>query len=781
MPARLMPQGPRSCLLPATKLLRRSHLGRALPSCSARSITIPTNFVRITDEVSHAIKHNKPVVALESTIYTHGALGKQLSQEHDDLVRSRGGVPAIIGIVHGVPTVGVSLHQLRAMIEDESTVKVSRRDIAYLAGMGLTGRKMHGGTTIAATMLLAKLAGIRVFGTGGLGGVHRDGQNSMDISADLTELGRTRVAVVCSGCKGFLDIERTLEYLETQGCLVATFADGRTGAVNFPAFWARDSGTASPCVVESTQEAAAMILAQERLGIESGMLFANPVPSQHAVPSNDMASAIDQAVQEAAMQGFSGNRNTPFVLSRLRQLLGDKVVNANKALAAANIVRATDIAIDLSRLLSQSSVTLPNSSSARVSEQAATTCDESKVHGSSNVHVLVAGAVALDLSCDYASTGPDAIQPQPHTSNPAHISQSVGGVGHNVALAAHLSSSQVRVELCSLVGNDVAATTVLSSMQAAGLSTRNVHRLDQASNPGSRTAQYVSVNDGAKNMVLAMADMDIFTKHSSSMDCDSVMAATRPKWLVVDANWSATHIRSWVRAAKAHNVKVAFEPVSVEKSKRLFCPLPNDMSPLSLFPQPSVHLASPNTYELAAMNGAARENDYLESDAWFGIIDSLGIRGARDKFVRLTSADITDAGIPVQSVQLLPYIPTLVTKLGAKGVLVTALLEPGHALLRDSDAKRFILARARNGAVGGVYMRLFPALELKGEAVSVNGAGDSLLGVLISGLAQGHSVERMIDIAQKGAVLSLMCREPVSPRMVELDEEISRLRSRVMM
>lgn len=210
---------------------------------------------------------------------------------------------------------------------------------------------MHGATTISGTMLLAKLAGIRVFGTGGLGGVHRGGENSMDISADLTELGRTRVAVISSGCKGFLDIPRTLEYLETQGCVVSTFADGRTGKINFPAFWARDSGIKSPSVVNTEREAASMILAQERLGIESGLMFANPIPEKFAVPSDEMNAAIEQAVSEANEKGFTGNANTPYILQRLRQLCGDRVVSANKNLATANITRATNISVELSRLL----------------------------------------------------------------------------------------------------------------------------------------------------------------------------------------------------------------------------------------------------------------------------------------------------------------------------------------------------------------------------------------------------------------------------------------------
>ena len=201
-------------------------------------------------------------------------------------------------------------------------------------------------------MILARLAGIRVFGTGGLGGVHRGGQNTMDVSADLTELGRTRMAVVSSGCKGFLDIPRTLEFLETQGVLVSTFSDGRAGPVDFPAFWARDSGVKSPSVVQDESQAAAMIFAQEQLGVESSLLFANPIPQEHAIPKSDMEAVIDLAVREAAERGFSGNENTPYILKRIRELTDGRSVPANKHLVQSNVARASKIAIELSKISS---------------------------------------------------------------------------------------------------------------------------------------------------------------------------------------------------------------------------------------------------------------------------------------------------------------------------------------------------------------------------------------------------------------------------------------------
>jgi pseudouridine-5'-phosphate glycosidase/pseudouridine kinase len=204
-------------------------------------------------------------------------------------------------------------------------------------------------------MILARLAGIRVFGTGGLGGVHRGGQDSLDISADLTELGRTRIAVISSGCKGFLDIPRTLEFLETQGALVSTFADGRTGAVDFPAFWARESGVRSPSVVEDERQAAAIIFAQERLGLESGLLLANPIPEEHAISKQEMEAAISRAVREASEKGFKGSDNTPYILKRIREYTEGRSVPANKHLVRANVARASKVAVELSKLLSGAS------------------------------------------------------------------------------------------------------------------------------------------------------------------------------------------------------------------------------------------------------------------------------------------------------------------------------------------------------------------------------------------------------------------------------------------
>lgn len=198
-------------------------------------------------------------------------------------------------------------------------------------------------------MRLAALAGIAVFATGGLGGVHRGGQDSLDISADLGEFRNSCVHVVCSGCKGFLDIPRTLEFLETQGVGVATFADGRDGAVDFPAFWTRESGSISPWTVKDAKSAAMAIVAQKQLGLKSGLLFANPIPLSLSIPREEMQAAIEEAIEDATRARATGSKNTPFVLQRLHQITGGRTLKANRALVESNVIQGAELAKELSK------------------------------------------------------------------------------------------------------------------------------------------------------------------------------------------------------------------------------------------------------------------------------------------------------------------------------------------------------------------------------------------------------------------------------------------------
>ncbi|KAK0108820.1 hypothetical protein ONS96_002662 [Cadophora gregata f. sp. sojae] len=754
---------------------------------------------KVSDEVKHALSNNKPVVALESTIYTHGFPypdNVALALGLEEIVRRNGAVPATIGILHGVARIGLNENEITELASSAGkpeTMKVSRRDLPYILGMGLSGTKLNGGTTVSGTMILAQRAGIKVFGTGGLGGVHRGGEDSMDISADLTELGRTPIAVVSSGCKSFLDIPRTLEFLETQGATVCTFADGRTGDIDFPAFYTRDSGIKSHGIVQNPREAASMIYAQETLGnyrsghsgMHSGLLFANPIPVDYSIPKAEIDIAINQAVKEAAEQGFHGHANTPFILARIKELTKGNSLPANKALIESNVAMAARVAVELAAFRS-SAHKLPRARKdlqTRIkpfenSGGASLQKSNSNVHHS--VHVL--GSVAVDLSCDYAPLEEAGDQvastsPQLLTSNIAQIVPSIGGVGHNVALAAHRVGGNACVQLRSFVAEDLAGSTVMSALAAEGLDVSCMEVLPSK----FRTAQYVAVNDAKKDLVLAMADMSIFAS-VSPQNLIRMKPSPDLKWVVVDANWRKDKIRGLIdHASRSLNARVAFEPVSVAKSAGIFEPHPSGTAEnLGPFPNNVLDLATPNQHELAAMHAAAKKHEYFESQEWWQAIDALGIpsSGARDRFVSITNHKLTDEGIPIQAIQLLPFIPTILTKLGADGVLMTELLKPNDPRLTDAASAPYILSRCANGSteIGGVYMRLFPATEVVEDVVSVNGVGDTFLGVLVAGLAKGVKLdERLINIAQTGAVMTLRSKESVSPQLGDLKEALDLL------
>ena len=408
--------------------------------------------------------------------------------------------------------------------------------------------------------------------------------------------------------------------------------------------------------------------------------------------------------------------------------------------------------------------------------RAASTSNNPKDGQETPVQVIVAGAVAIDLCCDFVApvAKPNLLQPLTNTSNPAEIHQSLGGVGRNVATALHYMDVSTR--LCSKVGDDIAGSAAIAMLRRQGLRTCSVVR----SKRNSRTAQYVAVNDAQKKLVMAMADMEILESEtdSSSENNQSLLPqlpGSSPRWLIVDANWDPNTLQTWLREGRAAGANLALEPVSVEKSKRLFTEVP-DSRETPIFPNHFLDIATPNALELASMHEAAREAGLLEREDWFSVIDSMDLStmGSRNILEHLTSASLVDAGIPQQSIQLLPFIPCIITTLGDRGVLLTQLLRPDDDRLTSPTAAPYLLSRSVNGndVVGGVYMRLFPAVEEvpSQRIISVNGVGDTFLGVLIAGLTklQQSRVEDLIDIAQRGSVMTLKSKEAVSPDIVFL-------------
>jgi pseudouridine-5'-phosphate glycosidase len=295
-------------------------------------------YLHVRPEVADALAAGRAVVALETTVIAHGLPypgNLEAARRMAAAVRAAGAVPAAIGLIDGRVRVGLSEAEVERFARTRDAAKVSRRDLGpVLAGGGL------GATTVAGTMVCAALAGIRVFATGGIGGVHRGGEASLDISADLMELARTPVAVVCAGAKSILDLARTLEVLETDGVPVVGY-----GTDELPAFYARRSGLRLEARVDSPAEAARLLRAHWGLGLRSGIVIANPPPDDAALDPAQAEAWIDRALAEARDQGVAGKDVTPFMLDRLGDLSGGKTGAANLALLEANARLAGEVAV----------------------------------------------------------------------------------------------------------------------------------------------------------------------------------------------------------------------------------------------------------------------------------------------------------------------------------------------------------------------------------------------------------------------------------------------------
>ena len=301
------------------------------------------HLMEISPEVAEARARTRPLVALESTIITHGMpypRNVETAREVEDAVRSAGAAPATIAVIDGRFKIGLEPAEIERLGElSGGVVKASRRDLA-----ALVARKGSAGTTVAATMFVAELAGIEIFATGGIGGVHRGAEETFDISSDLVELARTRVAVVCAGAKSILDIEKTLEFLETQGVAIVGYR-----CDEFPAFFARSSGVKLDHRCDGLHDLARMIRLQREIG-PGGLLIANPIPETFAMEERAVEERIAEAVAEAKEQGVGRKEATPFLLQRVVELTGGRSLEANIALIRNNAILAAQTAVELARL-----------------------------------------------------------------------------------------------------------------------------------------------------------------------------------------------------------------------------------------------------------------------------------------------------------------------------------------------------------------------------------------------------------------------------------------------
>ena len=296
------------------------------------------NFIVISPEVQHALEHNIPVVALESTIISHGMPWPQnaiTAKSVEDVVRQHGAVPATIAIKEGNCLVGLSSDDIDYFAQAQNVWKVSLRDMPYVID-----QKLPGATTVAATMRIAAMAGIKIFATGGIGGVHRGAETTMDISADLTEMGQTNVAIVAAGVKSILDIGLTLEYMETLGIPVVTF-----GQEEFPSFYSSKSGFKSPLRLDTPTAIADLLKAKWGLQLDGSVLIANPVPSEFEMNQEEIEQHILKALAAAEQQNIKGKEVTPFILKYIANNTQGESLEANIALIKNNAAVAAQIAV----------------------------------------------------------------------------------------------------------------------------------------------------------------------------------------------------------------------------------------------------------------------------------------------------------------------------------------------------------------------------------------------------------------------------------------------------
>ncbi|POS82431.1 hypothetical protein EPUL_004025, partial [Erysiphe pulchra] len=805
------------------------------------------DLVSVAEDVVFHKNNLNPIVALESALYTHilpFPENFQLALHLQDLIRSTGAIPATIGVINSVAKIGLSDHEIHSLCSvagKPETLKVSRNDLSFILGMGIVGSPSYGGTTISSTMTLARWAGINVLATSGLGDVHLGGKDPLSITADLTELGRTPIAIVSSGCKSFLDTHRTLEFLKTKGILVATYSDARVTNVNFPEYYSHDSGISSPRVFHNPKEAAAMIFSLAKLGTRgnrfsrSGVLFANPIPEEVSIPKEEIEKATHQALNEVNELGIHGQETAYFVLNKIKDFTNGRSDTVSRASIESNVILASKIAIEVAsfwKLVISFTLEIQKQKSRiaiekleKLKENQACTNSirpritkyvgrsnsyyEARVNAFKTIKILglnktpeyspniaIIGAVANEQICDFILS-PNAafdtnLQPILKSTNHSRIEHTIGGVGHDIALATHLVSWNQRVRLCSLVANDLPGSTIVKSLKAETLDIsgikvlpETVHRSGQAIQ--NRTAQCVLINDGKKDLVLGMNDFQIF-RHNS-YECSSI-TTNELKWAIIDANWNRKTVRGLmsILRAKCPWTKIAFVPASEQKAADIFRTSSNPESEsevpnaLDVYPNHKLDLATVSTGELNEMFCAANSHGYFENNDHWHVLDAFGIMGTQsnDRYKAIVGQELTSQGVPFQTVQLLPYIPMLLIKLGSKGVLLIELMKVGDPRLKDHAHEKWIVSRTRNGHmyIGGVYMRRFPAVETVDPAdiVSGRGAGNTLIGILIAGLSRGLVLdENLINIAQRGAIMTLKCKQAVSPSLGELTQSLNRL------
>lgn len=718
-----------------------------------QSIRHVSSCMRVNPEVKHALEANMPIVALESTIITHGLpypANIEMAKEVESIIRSRGCVPATMGYLNGECVVGLNNEDLEQIGDPNSAkMKVSRRDIATVLA-----RKITGGTTIATTMDLCNRVGIDVFATGGLGGVSRPFE-LMDVSADLEELAQSPVGVVCSGPKSILDVGRTLEYLETKGVMVSTFIDDdmfeeliRSGAVNskrqamemiskgetlgvsVPGFYLRDSGVKSPYVFENAAMAAHLLYTSKfKMGLPAGQVFCVPAPKEVELNPILINRVIEESLAEADRLNVRGKALTPFLLGRINSVTKGASVKCNVEFVKNNAKMGCEIAKNLSELKTGETsdfqpVVTEAQESSKLEEE-----NENMLVQPTLGSLAVIGSVAVDVVCKTQSE-----MPYMEDSNPGAVTESIGGVGFNVALATQMKSSNPVVFISKINKNDSSGQFIVNQMKALGMYNKGL--VDSSDNS---TARYVSMHNGKGELIMACADMGII----ETLQVDEVLPTllqVQPRDVIIDANISVQLMSNLVRAME-NQCNFIYEPTSVVKCGKI-----GQVPDLPVFPKSPFRLMTPTVNELQAMAERFKAEGKLDDiQGWFNVLDAIGVSSLRTKLDLLSHRDplikhYLNTGVFQIAFQLLPYFPCIVLKDGANGVTVFQINDQITAAQkeRSQGSSWSLMTKPEAGRHDlGVTIEHFDAYPLSGQLKNVTGAGDALLGALVAATPHG--------------------------------------------
>ncbi|XP_054728302.1 uncharacterized protein LOC129237523 [Anastrepha obliqua] len=650
--------------------------------------------------VQRTLQQGEAVVALESTIITHGMPYPQnieTAQAVEQLVFENGALAATIAIINGRIKVGLTHEEMRELSSKShnEVIKCSRRDLPYLIA-----NKKSGGTTVAATMIIAHMMGIEIFATGGIGGVHRDGHITLDISADLLELGRTRVAVVSSGIKSILDIPRTLEYLETQGVCVATYG---VKDCSFPDFYTRDSGSKAPYNLNGPEDAANLIKTLKDLNLKSGVLIGVPIPEQFAANKNIIEAAIQEAIREAKVQGICGKQVTPYLLEAITKITKGSSLDANMALIKNNATTAAQIARALAKKYKSNGVgenTAPKSTSVP----------------------LVIGASVLDLSLTMLDEIPKELDGATYRARPI---ESAGGVGRNIAEG--IFKLYGAANFISIVGNDQLGRSLLKMIP---VELRRLVRVDEE----AATSLLTLLFDKSGDCKIMLGNMEIHENIMPDMILKREQHFRTAPIIVMDSNLSLDSMECVLQLAKKHQRPVFFEPTDMRIAHKPFS------LPRSLTKQ--IKIISPNIYELRT------------------IIEAITGKPVSCAVNNCDSSNIMMEELKQLLTLVQNYFDCIVLTLGQQGVMLSLKGETATLGRPLFDATTGYYLPMLESTKNAYSIRFYNAPSVK-NIKNVSGAGDSFTSGYITALLRGYDMKSCVALGFLAAERALQSRSAV--------------------